>query len=134
MTAISTILSILALPANLLLYANVSYHADVTRDLDWVSVFVALAIVISAIALGLFCSYSCHSHRFNILANQVGNAAGFLLILFSATMTNTGEEADSKIWSRHWTFYVAIMAPCLVGLIIASILASLLKLKRPERM
>ena len=70
MTAISTILSTLALPANLLLYANVSYHADVTSELDWVSVFVALAIVISAIALGLFCSYKFHSYRFNIIANQ----------------------------------------------------------------
>lgn len=70
MTAISTILSVLALPANLLLYANVSYHADVTSDLDWVSVFVALSIVISAISLGLFCSFYCHSHRFNIMANQ----------------------------------------------------------------
>jgi hypothetical protein len=70
MTAISTILSILALPANLLLYANFSYHADVTSELDWVSVFVALAIVISAIAVGLYCSYACHSHRFNIIANQ----------------------------------------------------------------
>ena len=49
-------------------------------------------------------------------------------------MTNTGEEADSKIWSRHWTFYVSIMLPCLVGLIVASILASLVNLRKPERM
>jgi len=70
MTAISTFLSIITLPANLLLYANITYQADVTSDLDWVSVFVALAIVISAIALGLFFSYYCHSYRFNIIANQ----------------------------------------------------------------
>lgn len=70
MTAISTVLSVLALPANLLLYANVSYHKDVTSDLDWASIFVALAIVISAISLGLFCSYYCHSHRFNVMANR----------------------------------------------------------------
>ena len=70
MTALSTILSVFALPANLLLYANISYNADITKDLDWVSVFVALAIVISAIALGLFCSYSSHSYRFNIMANR----------------------------------------------------------------
>jgi predicted Na+-dependent transporter len=70
MTAISTVVSIVALPMNLLLYANVCYHVDVTSDLDWVSVFVALAIVISGISLGLFCSYYCHSHQFNIMANQ----------------------------------------------------------------
>lgn len=42
MTAISTILSVIALPANLLLYATFSYEADVTSDLDWKSLFIAL--------------------------------------------------------------------------------------------
>jgi predicted Na+-dependent transporter len=71
MTAISTVLSVIALPVNLLIYANISYAADVTSDLDWQSVFIALAIVISAISLGLYCSYRCHSYKFNILANKV---------------------------------------------------------------
>lgn len=133
MTAISTILSCVALPVNLLLYANFSYNADVTQDLDWVSVFVALTIVISAIALGLYMSHKSHSYKFNMLANKVGNIAGFLLIVFSATVTNLG-DADSRIWSRHWTFYVATIAPCVLGLIIASGLASLINLRKPERM
>lgn len=133
MTAISTILSCIALPVNLLLYASFSYNADVTSDLDWASVFIALMIVISAIALGLYMSHKSHSYKFNMLANKVGNIAGFLLIVFSATVTNTG-DADSRIWSRHWTFYVATIAPCLFGLIIASALASLLNLRKPERM
>jgi predicted Na+-dependent transporter len=71
MTAISTILSVIALPANLLLYANISYERDITADLDWQSVFIALAIVISAIVLGLYSSYRCHSYKFNIWANKV---------------------------------------------------------------
>ena len=133
MTAISTILSCIALPVNLLLYANFSYNADVISDLDWVSVFVALAIVISAITMGLYMSHQCHSFKFNMLANKVGNIAGFLLIVFSATVTNGG-DAGSRIWSRHWTFYVATIAPCVLGLIIASGLASLLNLRKPERM
>ena len=33
---------------------------------------------------------------------------------FSATVTNSG-DADSRIWSRHWTFYVATIAPCILG-------------------
>ena len=71
MTAISTVLSVLALPANLLLYANISYEAHVTEQLDWRSVFIALAIVISAISIGLYCSYRFHSYKFNIIANKV---------------------------------------------------------------
>lgn len=133
MTAISTVLSCIALPVNLLLYANFSYNADVTADLDWASVFIALVIVISAIGLGLYMSYKSHSYKFNMLANKVGNIAGFLLIVFSALVTNIG-DADSRIWSRHWTFYVATIAPCILGLIIASGLASFLNLRKPERM
>jgi hypothetical protein len=81
----------------------------------------------------------CHpanqSHSFPnpALLSPVGNASGLLLIIFSATMTNTG-DADSKIWSRHWTFYVAILVPCLLGMIIALLMASLVNLKKPERM
>ena len=71
MTAISTILSVFMLPANLILYANISYGTDVTHQLDWRSVFIALLIVIIAIGLGLFCSYHSTSLRFNIIANKV---------------------------------------------------------------
>ena len=75
MTAISTLFSVITLPANLLLYANISYAADVTQDLDWRALFISLAIVISAIALGLYVSYRSHSYKFNIIANKVGNIA-----------------------------------------------------------
>jgi predicted Na+-dependent transporter len=71
MTAVSTILSVFTLPANLILYANLAYEADVTKELDWTSVFVALAVVISAISLGLYCSYRSTSLKFNVLANKV---------------------------------------------------------------
>jgi predicted Na+-dependent transporter len=72
MTAISTFLSVIALPlSNLLVYANISYSADVTSDLDWRSVFIALSIVISVISPGLYCSYRFHSFKFNLFANKV---------------------------------------------------------------
>ena len=71
MTAISTLLSTMFLPINLLIYARYSYESDVISSLDWTSLFVALAIVIGAIGLGLFCSARVHSHRFNLMANHV---------------------------------------------------------------
>jgi predicted Na+-dependent transporter len=71
MTAISTVLSTVMLPLNLLVYAKYSYEADVIAILDWMSLFVALVIVISAIALGLCCSAKVHSHKFNLMANRV---------------------------------------------------------------
>jgi hypothetical protein len=133
MTAISTLLSVITLPANLLLYANMAYAADVAEELDWRSLFMSLAVVISAISLGLFCSWRAHSYKLNIYANKVGNLAGLALIIFSATVANTG-DADSKIWSRGWKFYGACAIPCILGLLIATGLASLVNLRKPERM
>lgn len=133
MTAISTLLSIFTLPANLLLYAKFSYAADVTKDLDWTALFISLGIVISAITLGLYFSYKIHSYRFNVYANKCGNISGLALIIFSALVTNVG-DAESRIWNRDWQFYVSCIFPCILGLVLSSVLASVLKLKKPERM
>jgi predicted Na+-dependent transporter len=133
MTAISTILSIFMLPMNLLLTTSVAYRADVLQLMDWTGLFVALIIVIAAIAVGLTCSAKIHSRRFNRAANQCGNVAGLSLIIFSATMTNTG-DADTKIWSRDWSFYVGVALPCLLGLVLANVVATSLRLPTAERM
>lgn len=136
MTAISTILSMVALPANLLLYTRFSYHNDVVKNLEWDALFVALAVVMTAIIFGLTLSAKLHGRPYHrklqYLANHVGNISGFLLIIFSATVTNTG-DSDSKIWSRHWTFYIGVSIPCLGGLILANVISSILKLPKPER-
>lgn len=117
---------------NLLFYTKFSYHADVLSNVDWTALFIALLIVIVAISAGLYCSSRSSSRKFNKLCNQIGNASGLLLIIFSATMTNSG-NSDSKIWSRGWGFYIAVMLPCLGGLLISSAVATLLNLQRPER-
>src|SRR5210317_1740140 len=136
MTAISTLLSVAALPANLLLYAKFSYSADVADELDWKSLFTSLAVVIYAILFGLFCSWKIHSYKFNIIANKLGNISGLALILFSATVANTGsaDGEDQKIWSRGWKFYAACALPCILGLVISAGLAPLVNLAKPERM
>lgn len=132
MTAISTILSTVFLPLNLLLYAQWSYDDDIIGTLDWKSLFVAIAIVITAILLGLYCSAKIYSRRFNVLANKIGNFAGVALIIFSFTMTNTG-SSDTKIWSRDWKFYLGVALPCLLAIIFSNVLTSFVKLLKPER-
>ena len=166
MTAVSTILSIIFLPANLLLYTRFSYHGDVMAALDWSSIFIALGIVILAIVAGLFASYQTNQgavgedkRNWKKMANHMGNFAGkrrrrrvcvstkchtfcpqpsvfsilgFSLILFSVLLSNSG-DADTKVWSRDWTFYVGVASPCLGGLIIANIISTLCQLRRPER-
>jgi len=132
MTAISTLLSIIMLPANLLLYSRFSYEDDIIAVLNWMSLFVSLVVVIGAITLGLFCSAKIHSHRFNVFANKLGNFAGIALVVFSATMSNTG-GGDTKIWNRDWQFYVGVAFPCVAGLLISNVITTIFRLKRPER-
>ena len=133
MTAISTILSMITLPLNLFIYANITYDSEIVESLDWIGIFKSLWIVISAIAIGLYASYRFHSHRFNMIVNQFGNISGLTLICFSAFITNSGEEAQTKIWSRGWSFYLGVGLPCVLGLIIATMLTVYYDLKKPER-
>lgn len=132
MTAISTILSIFMLPLNLIFYSRFSYNDDVIEALDWVSLFVALGIVIGAITLGLFCSAKIHSHKFNAFANKIGSLSGIALVVFSALMSNSG-EGDTKIWNRDWQFYVGVAFPCVAGLVISNVITTICRLKKPER-
>ena len=82
LTAVSTVLSTIFLPVNLLLYSKLSYDADVIRGLDWYSIFVSIAIVMLAISLGLYASFKIKSHNFNLRANYVSTFL-FLSILVS---------------------------------------------------
>uniref|UniRef100_A0A7S3Q6Q0 Uncharacterized protein n=3 Tax=Chaetoceros debilis TaxID=122233 RepID=A0A7S3Q6Q0_9STRA len=132
MTAISTILSIVMLPLNLMLYTKYSYDDDIVEILDWTALFTSLVVVIGAIGLGLFCSAKIHSHRFNVFCNKMGNIAGIALVVFSATMSNTG-GGDTRIWNRDLKFYLGVAAPCVAGLIISNIVTTFMQLKRPER-
>ena len=131
MTAISTLLSVILMPLNLLLYCKYSYEADVVQSLDFNSLFIALTVVISAIGLGLTASAKVHSYKFNILANKLGNYAGVSLVAYSALMSNTGGE--TQMWEHPWQFYVGVLIPCIAGLLVANILTTFLKMNKPER-
>ena len=135
MTAISTLLSVILMPANLLVYSRFAFDAnddEIVGSLDFNSLFIALTVVISAIGLGLFASAKVHSYKFNIYANKLGNYSGILLVAFSAWLSMSG-EGDAKIWDHDWQFYVGVMLPCLGGLLISNIATSCVKLEKPER-
>jgi predicted Na+-dependent transporter len=132
MTAISTIVSTVMLPLNLLIYANIAYNEDVVATLDWGSLISALLIVIAAISGGLLASAKFGSNDdFRLAANRLGNLAGVLLVSFSCIMSNT--DKDARIWNREATFYGGVAAPCIIGLVLANIVTSSLSLCKAER-
>lgn len=131
MTTISTCLSMFFLPLNLILYANRSYDAAVVKSLNWTALFIALGVVMSAILLGLACSYKIRSSSFKKMSNMLGNAAGIALILFSVFAVSSDTESD--LMGRGLDFYLGVALPCLLGLVISNIITIMAKLKKPER-
>ena len=141
MTALSTILSIGLLPANLMLYAHAAYgfnsdsdsdEQNILKSVNFVSLFVSLAIVIGAILAGLYASYRTQSLRFRKGANALGSFSGLALIVVSAFFSTSGGSENVKPWDQHWSFYVGVSMPCVVGLLLANIIAKCAKLEKPE--
>ena len=131
MTAISTLLSIVMLPVNLVLYTTTTYSSEVVKSLDWSALFVSLVVVIGGISSGILCSAWANSTRFNLMANKLGNVAGILLVTLSVFVSSSGE--DASLWDQDAKFYIGIATPALVGVIIATWMASKFDLDKPER-
>jgi len=140
MTALSTIMSVVLLPANLLFYAWLAYGRDreesIIDSINFGKLFISIGTVIGAIFTGLYTSHTIKSKKFREWANRLGSVSGILLVLFSAIFGSTRGDEDGKnvtAWSQPPAFYVATIVPCLFGLAIANLIASMLaKLKKPE--
>ena len=131
MTAISTLLSVVILPFNLAIYATGSYSTAVVKSLDWGALFLSLIVVISGIAFGLIASAYMNSTRFNIMANKMGNLAGIALISYSAAVSSASHNAS--LWQQDAKFYIGVAAPAVIGVSIATYLATKCALEKPER-
>ena len=130
MTAISTFLSIVLLPVNLILYSKAAYGENLAEILDWGSLVTAILLVMGALAVGLYASKRHKSHHFNLMANRVGNCAGLALILFSFVLSSTSAEA--RLWERNLTFYFGVLTPVVAALVAGNVLAMAQKLPKPE--
>ena len=150
MTAISTCLAVVFLPANLLLYTHAAYgftkddEENILSNVDFKAIFISLAIVIFAIVSGLYASYRLHSPRFQLWSNRLGSISGVLLIVFSAVISSTtGDKKDgaadqdggsggTKLWDQTWAFYLGVAAPCIIGLVLANFFSRMARLNPPE--
>lgn len=137
MTAISTLLSVVMLPINLLVYTRWTYSADVVDSLDWTALFVSLVTVCTGIASGLTASAVSarfgpgYSQRFHVQANRLGNLAGLALITLSVTVSSSDHKA--AVWDQDASFYIGVALPAFFGLAIATYLSSRCNLDKPER-
>lgn len=98
---------------------------------------MSLFVVIGGISSGLFCSAyfkdaPAKAHQMHKAANRFGNVAGICLITYSILVSSSDHKA--ALWDQEWQFFVGIGTPALIGITIATILASSFNLERPERM
>jgi len=132
MTTISTLLSMIMLPVNLIIYTNIAYSSNVVKSLDWSALFISLMVVIGGIFSGLICSANVKSLHFNMLANKLGNISGVLLVIFSV-FVSSDDTGGGDVWNQRPMFYVGVAIPCLFGLLVANCIVSLYRLEKPER-
>lgn len=139
MTALSTLLSTVMLPTNLVIYTRWTYSAAVVKSLDWTALFISLTVVISGIAVGLTASHRASNSSsgndaavvMRRRANRMGNVSGLALILLSVTVSSSDHQA--AIWDQDAAFYTACALPPIIGLIFAVSLATYYQLDKPER-
>ena len=129
-TAVSTLVSVVMLPLNLFLYSKMAFDENALEGLEWGSLFISIAVITTAITLGLIASERENSHYFNVFANNIGNAAGISLVIFSTIVSSSSE--DAKLWQKSPSFYVGVALPCIAGLVSAHIISSSLLEKKPE--
>jgi hypothetical protein len=111
--------------------AELALSVTMTGISTLLSVFMSLVVVIGGIAAGVISSAWYNSTRFNLLANKLGNIAGISLVIFSVVVSSSSSEAN--LWSQEWKFYVGVAAPALIGVSIATYLATKFALEKPER-
>ena len=119
-----------------MLYTYLAYGAaedeSIVQALDFKTLFITLGIVLAAILTGLIAGYKWDHPQFHVAANRFGSVCGLLLIIFSVFLSSGGGGSDTKFWNMDWSFYIAVLGPCLLGISIANFISRAVNLSHPE--
>lgn len=124
MTTVSTLVSVIMLPVNTLIYIQMAYGSEV--PLDWFSLMTTLVIAICAIGSGLYCGSKRPDKKG--LFNTVGQVSGLAMIAISTIFSSRNDP----IWNRDGTFYMATALPCIGALTVSLLFSSFLNFKKTE--
>jgi predicted Na+-dependent transporter len=124
MTTVSTLVSMIMLPVNTLIYIQMAYGSEV--PLDWLSLMTTLVIAICAIGSGLYCGAKWPEKKG--LFNAIGQVSGVAMIAISTIFSSRTDP----IWNRDRTFYMATALPCIGALLVSSLFALILNFKKTE--
>jgi len=135
MTTVSTLVSVVVLPINVIVYIELGYKKvnpegadEVVRLLPYTVIGYTLANVIVAVITGLYFGYNYP--KLQKKANFYGTIAGFISIIMGV-FASTTSCADA--FGQDILVYIAVMIPVWVGLFAAMGFASLARLPKPQR-
>lgn len=125
MTTVSTLVSIVMLPVNVLIYVQFLYGTSV--ELDWWGIGVSIGIVIGAVIVGV--SLGTWMPKRKSFFNKIGTLGGLANIALAA-LTSSG--SSTPLWGLEPEWYLAVSAPCVAGLVISFVIARVLRCSGPE--
>ena len=127
MTTASSLLAVVALPVNILVYITLAYPDAGDVVLDWGGLFLSLGVVVVGICGGLYVGQKKDEWRPNL--NKIGNTAGVALIFLGLFFSS---NSSSPIWARDSNFYAGTTLPCLFGLVLSLAFAYACRLPKPQ--
>ena len=125
MTTASTLVSLVALPVNLLLYVTLLYGREANVEMS--RLLLACGVVVAAVITGYF--FSRHFPRQRKAISLVGQTAGVMQMTLGA-LANGG--SSDPVWENPPTWFAAVTLPVLGGLCIAMAAAKLVRLPDPQ--
>ena len=134
MTLISSSIALVMLPCNLVLSLAYLYNNEAMKFINFGKMFLSLAVILVASVAGLYCSSKMKCTRFSIALNKTGNVFALVHILLALIVVCFDNTLSFDMWSQSWKFYIGLALPCIIGLILSSIITSWFKLLTPERM
>jgi len=133
MTGASTLVGVVMLPVNLILYCTLLYGESTFTGEHFVAVVSSLAVIIVALFIGLGISWAMESEkardRFVSAANLVGVSLFFLSLFVSEHKSRT------PVWKKPASLHFAIASPIVLAIVLTLLVTSIpaFDLKKPER-
>lgn len=130
MTTVSTVVAILMLPVNMLIYVSLTYGDTASSgatQLDWAALIITAVVT----GLGVLCGLMVQDRwpESGDMMNIQGNVTGMALIIYAA-MTNA--TSQKPIWDFPADFYYKVGFPLFMAFFIVIIVAVSLDLPKPE--
>lgn len=133
MTGASTLVGVVMLPVNLILYCTLLYGESSFTGEHFVAVLTSLAVIIVALFIGLGVSWYMDSEAARDKFVQAANLVGILLFVLSLFVSE--HKSRTPVWKQPLSTHLAVASPIILAIFLTIVVTSIpaFNLKKPER-